>query len=128
MVCVKLALAKSFLCRIPRPHLKRSQVPARERPRQEIPEHVQVYQGRRGRGTSSDSGVYSSGSVSSYYYHGHTHGHQVSSEIGRTSWRNMILKEEEELAGNINRMYQKNKNYKRQRNKVSSAPHKPEYK
>ena len=88
----------------------------------------QIYHGRRGRGTSSDSGVYSSGSVSSYYYHGHTQNNQVSSEIGRTSWRNMILKEEEEEIGcNINRMYQKNKNYKKQRNKVCScALNKPE--
>ena len=42
----------------------------------------------------------------------------------------MILKEEdqvEEMSCNINRMYQKNKNYKKQRNKVCScALNKPE--
>ena len=41
----------------------------------------------------------------------------------------MILKEEEEeeIGCNINRMYQKNKNYKKQRNKVCScALNKPE--
>ena len=105
---------------IPRPKLKRST---------EIdPYHgSQSSHGYGRRVSGSDSGVYSS--VSGYSstekilrnLNHHQHISPPRSDKEKSSWRNLILREsvtEADLCSQFTRMYQRNRNYKRKKNKV----------